>query len=110
MKYRSNTPDAPNPYKAKIIKPGTVPANKIPVLDRKGRLRGQVGHLATAITARRFLNGRNATLQKKNGRDVWQETIADASAQGSATPGATGNTLADVSSKGATATVIKAGG
>jgi hypothetical protein len=81
-KFRTNTPDAPNPYKAKAIKPGTVADNKVPVFDRKGRMRGQVGRLATSVTASRFIGGRPATLQTKNGRDVWQETLADISAQG----------------------------
>jgi len=79
MSYRTNTPDAPEPRVSKAITPGTVPDHKVPVLDRKGRMRGQVGRLATAITASRFLNGRPASLQTINGRQVWKESATGGS-------------------------------
>ncbi len=111
MKYRKQTPDAHEPIKKKPADPhGSVPENKVAVLDRKNRMRGQVGRLATSITASRFLNGRPASLQTVNGRQVWKETLAEVSAAGTTTPGSTADTLAGYSSRGATAVQIKSGG
>ncbi len=109
-KYRTNTHDAAKPApKPKATKPGIVPENKVAVLDHKNRMRGQVGRLATSVTASRFLNGRPASLQTVNGQQVWKETLAEVSALGTATPGSTADTLAGRSSRGATAVQIKGG-
>ncbi len=103
-KFRTDTHDAPKPSKAKMEKPGIVPANRLPIFDGHGRMRGRVGRKATAATVSRF-GVHGAKLGTKNGRDAWLgQTLAEVSALGSATPGASGDTLADVSSKGATAT------
>ncbi len=108
-KYRTGH-DAPEPRKPKQSKPGVLADNKVGVYDRKGRLRGQVGRLATQVTASRFLNGRPASLQKVNGRGAWQETLASVSAAGTAQPGSTADTIAGYSSRGATNKIIGTGG
>jgi hypothetical protein len=108
-KYRTNTHDAAKPIKPKSVKPGIVPENKVAVVDHKNRMRGQVGRLATSVTASRFLNGRPASLQTVNGQQVWKETLAEVSAAGTAQPGSTADSLAGASSRGATATIIKGG-
>jgi hypothetical protein len=65
--------DAPTPISTKPQgKPGVIPSNKIQVIDHLGRPRGQVGRLATAATASRFLGGRGAMLTKHNGKTVWK--------------------------------------
>jgi hypothetical protein len=70
-KYRTNTHDAPQPFKAKpAVKPGTVDENHIPIFDHHGHLRGHVGHKATAATVARF-GALGATLQQKDGRLAW---------------------------------------
>jgi len=54
-KFRTNTPDAPAPFKpTKQIKPGKIAPNRLGVYDSQMRLRGQVGPLATSSTAARF--------------------------------------------------------
>jgi hypothetical protein len=54
-KFRTNTPDAPAPFKpSKTIKPGVIAPSRLGVYDGQGRLRGQVGPMATASTAARF--------------------------------------------------------
>jgi hypothetical protein len=108
-KFRTDTHDAPAPFKpTKAIKPGVIAPNRIGVYDGKGRLRGQVGPRATAVTASRFTGQRGMKLGKVNGRDAWiGPTLAEVSAQGTSTPGSTGDTIADISSRGATATQIK---
>lgn len=55
------------------IKPGTVPANRIPVIDRHGHIRGNVTTKATAATASRFTNNPNMKLTDHNGRQCWVE-------------------------------------
>lgn len=109
-KYRQSTHDAPAPKPKRTTTPGTIPSNKVGVYDHKNRLRGVVGRLATQVTASRFLSGRPASLQTVNGKPAWKQTLADASAAGTAQPGSTANTLAGRSSRGATATIVKAGG
>ncbi len=110
-KFRTNTQDAPAPRKAKQVTPGVVPDGKVGVYDGKGRLRGLVGPKATSATASRFHGQLGSTLGTKDGKPAWlAPTLGEISAQGSATPGATGDTLADVSSRGVTATQVKTGG
>jgi hypothetical protein len=111
-KFRTSAYDAPEPRKAKQTTPGTMPDNKIGVYDGKGRLRGRVGPGATSATASRFHGQLGSRLGTgPDGKPAWlAPTLADVSAQGSAMPGAQGDTLADVSSKGVTATQIKSGG
>ena len=69
--YRTGTHDAPEPYTPKLETPGKIPANKVEIRDHLGRTRGMVGRKATAATVSRFIDGRDATLQKIDGRDVW---------------------------------------
>jgi hypothetical protein len=61
----------PTPKKSKLIKPGIVPDNKVPIYDHKGRQRGAVGKLATSATVSRFTGTLDNTLGKKDGRDAW---------------------------------------
>ena len=108
-KYRTQTQDAPEPIKPKVVKPGRVGDGKIGVYDSRGRLRGQVGPNATSFGVARFHKQLGSTLGTKDGRPAWlAPTLADVSAQGSATPGSTADTLAGRSSRGATATTIRA--
>jgi hypothetical protein len=92
--------------------PGTIGEGKLGVYDHKGRLRGQVGKLATSATVSRFIGQHGAKLGTKDGRPAWLApmTLAETSAKGTAAPDDDGDTLADISAKGATATKIKAGG
>ena len=55
---------------------GEIPANKIPIIDRHGIMRGHMGRTAGEATARRVgsLAG-GAKLAKRNGRDCWIETV-----------------------------------
>lgn len=71
-KFRTNTPDAPEPRTSKLGNIGEVPANKVEVLDHHGRHRGMVGRKATAAVASRFLGGRGVTLTTVNGRQCWK--------------------------------------
>jgi hypothetical protein len=52
-------------------KPGTVPLNRIPVLDHAGNVRGHVGSRATSATAARFTGHHGAVLAKVKGRTSW---------------------------------------
>ena len=54
-------------------KPGTVPANRIPILDRHGNTRGHVGRTATQATVARFIGHHGAMLTKVKGRLSWVE-------------------------------------
>jgi hypothetical protein len=65
-------------------KPGTVAANKIPIYDHRGNLRGAVGHKATAVTVARFTGTVGAKLGRKDGRQAWlgAAPLADVSASG----------------------------
>ena len=111
-KFRTNTPDAPERRAPKQTKPGRVADGKIGVYDGKGRMRGIVGPKATARTAARFHGQlRIKDRHRTDGKPAWlAPTLGAVSAQGSATPGAQGDTLADVSSRGVTATQVKTGG
>lgn len=51
---------------------GEVAPNKIPIIDRHGRTRGNVGKRATAACVARFGVG-NAKLGKHQGRVCWIE-------------------------------------
>ena len=109
-KFRTNTHDAPRPKPKVISRPGTIPGNEVQVIDGKGRLRGLVGRNATAATAARFHGQLGSTLGVRNGAPAWiAPTLGAVSAEGSATPGAQGDTLADKSSEGVTATQVKGG-
>ena len=110
-KYRTDGRDARPPApKAKPEAPGTIPEGRVPVYDGKGRHRGTVGPKATAATAGRMNGQLGSKLGTVDGRPAWiGPTLASESAKGSATPGATGDTLADLSSRGSTATTIKPG-
>jgi len=70
-KYRVHGPDVLQTRPPKKITPGTVPANKVPIYDHKGRPRGQVGPLATSATVSRFTGTLSNTLGKKDGRAAW---------------------------------------
>ncbi len=110
-KFRTNTPDAPERRAPKQTKPGRVSDGKLGVYDGKGRLRGIVGPKATSSTAARFHGQLGSKLGTKDGKPAWiAPTLGAVSAEGSATPGAQGDTLADVSSRGVTATQVKTGG
>jgi hypothetical protein len=65
-------------------KPGSVAANKIPIFDHKGNLRGAVGPLATSVTVARFTGTHGAKLGRKSGRQAWlgAKPLADTSAAG----------------------------
>jgi hypothetical protein len=74
-KFRTSNYDAPAPIKKKPDEPpGTLPDHRIAVIDRQGRMRGNISRKATALTASRFLNGRGAALTTHNGQQVWKET------------------------------------
>lgn len=120
-KFRTTGHDiAPAPRKPKPEDaPGKIQPGRLAVYDAgrngdgKGRRhRGTVGPRATAATASRFIGQHGAKLGKgPDGNPAWLgPTLAEVSAQGSATPGSTGDTLADTSSRGVTATQIKSGG
>jgi hypothetical protein len=111
-KFRKNTHDAPERVTPKRDTPGKVGVGKIAVYDGKGRMRGQVGPKATAATVSRFHGQLGSKLGTgPDGKPAWlAPTLGKISAQGSATPGAQGDTLADVSSRGVTATQVKTGG
>jgi hypothetical protein len=72
-KFRTNTPDAPAPFKpTKVIRPGVIPPNRLGVYDGQGRLRGQVGPKATASTAARFHGQLGSKLGKgPDGKQAW---------------------------------------
>jgi hypothetical protein len=61
---------------SKQRKIGEVAPGRIPVLDRAGNDRGNVGPKATAATTARFLGHHGAKLKTKNGRKVWQSPNA----------------------------------
>ena len=63
---------------------GEVAPGRIPVLDRAGNVRGNVGPKATAATTARFLGHHGAKLTKKKGRTVWQSPNEKYNAQISA--------------------------
>ncbi len=53
---------------------GEVPANKIPIIDRHGIMRGHMGRAAGEATARRVGSlASGAKLGKYKGRDAWIE-------------------------------------
>jgi hypothetical protein len=95
-KYRTQTHDAPEPHKSKAIKPGRVGENKIGVYDHGPngalRLRGQVGHTATAMTAARFHSQLGSKLG--TGPDGKQAWIAPASSKSNRMARAQKETLA----------------
>lgn len=72
-KFRTNTPDAPAPFKpSKTIRPGVIAPNRFGVYDGRGRLRGQVGPKATASTAARFHGQLGSKLGKgPDGKPAW---------------------------------------
>ena len=72
-KFRTHTYDAPEPVTPKRVTPGGAPANRIPIVDHKGRARGHVGPKATAATVSRFFDGHGSALAQHNGRTVWKE-------------------------------------
>ena len=108
----SRQDDAPERRAPKQAKPGRVADGKLGVYDGKGRLRGVVGPKATASTAARFHGQHGSKIGTgPDGKPAWiAPTLGAVSAQGSATPGAQGDTLADISSRGVTATQVKTGG
>lgn len=59
---------------SKQRKVGEVRPGRIPILDRAGNVRGNVGPHATQATTARFLGHHNAKLTTKGGRKVWQST------------------------------------
>jgi hypothetical protein len=53
-------------------KTGTVAANRIPIYDHKGRMRGHAGpHMSEAGVARFTRSGAGAKLTVVNGRKAW---------------------------------------
>ncbi len=109
-KFRTG-PDAPERRAPKQTTPGNVGEGKIAVYDGRGRMRGQVGPKATAATVSRFHGQLGSKLGTKNGAPAWiAPTLGAVSAEGSASPGAQGDTLADKSSESVTAVQIKGGG
>jgi hypothetical protein len=73
----SNKYDAPERRAPKQIKPGTLPEGRIAVLDHNGNMRGQVGKLATSLTASRLLGGKHAYLDKTDdGKPCWRGIAA----------------------------------
>lgn len=106
---------APKPKRVKV---GVVPPNKIGVYDHQLNRRGHVGLKASAVTAERF-GVHNATLQRVRGAPAWvgegpkarprvsaiNHGASVKAARGSGKRraySATGATLAEVSSAGAT--------
>jgi hypothetical protein len=109
QKFRTNTYDAlpaapePKPQPPHNAQ-GPTPEGRLAVYDGNGRRRAAVGPKATAATVSRFIGKHGAKLGKgPDGRQAWiGPTLAEVSAKGSHAPGATGDDLADVSSRGAT--------
>ncbi len=65
----------------------------------------------TSAGVTRFHGQRGSKLGAVDGRTAWlAPTLAEVSAEGTAQPGSTADTLAARSSRGATATQIKSGG
>jgi hypothetical protein len=62
--------DAPKRTTRALSTPGKIPEGRFGVYDGRGNLRGNVGRLATAVTARRF-GAIGAKLAKKNGKLAW---------------------------------------
>ena len=54
-------------------KPGTVPPNRIPIIDRNGAVRGHVGRTATQATVKRLIGTFDTKLGKHKGRPAWIE-------------------------------------
>lgn len=50
---------------------GEVPANRIPIHDHEGNVRGHVTKAATQATVARFLGRHGATLETVEGRQTW---------------------------------------
>jgi hypothetical protein len=69
----SRPDDGPAPFKpTKKIVPGKIAPNRLGVYDGQGRLRGQVGPLATASTAARFHGQLGSKLGKgPDGKQAW---------------------------------------
>lgn len=70
-KFRTHGPDVLQTQRPKKITPGQIGEGKLGVFDHKGRLRGQVGKLATNATAARFTGTLDNKLGKKDGRPAW---------------------------------------
>lgn len=71
-KFRTDTRDIAPKVKTKPdTKPGSVPDNRIPIYDHKGRRRGHVGYRASAATVARFTGQHGSKLGKVDGRDAW---------------------------------------
>ena len=137
-KYRTTGHDIAPAVTPKRVAPGSLDEHHIQIFDHAGNARGHVGPKATAAVVSRFTHTADNRLGKKNGKTAWigskpksrvnatagaklaaqlrqdkgsnNTTLADVSAQGSATPGSAADTLAGRSSRGATATVVKTGG
>ena len=71
-KFRTTGPDVlQKPVKKPMPEPGIVPDHRVPIFDHKGRMRGHVGHKATAVTVARFTGQHGSKLGKKDGRTAW---------------------------------------
>jgi hypothetical protein len=94
-KYRIGRDDAPERKDDEPVIPGHIPDGRLGVYDARGRLRGQVGKLATSVTARRF-GLRNPVLGQVDGRPAWRDqTLAEVSSEfKSASPAGTNPQIA----------------
>lgn len=57
----------------KKLKVGEVREGRIPIIDKAGNVRGNVGPRATTATVARFLGHSNARLAPYKGRQSWVE-------------------------------------
>ncbi|MGD0420212.1 MAG: hypothetical protein ABSA68_11655 [Xanthobacteraceae bacterium] len=111
-KFRTSHDAPKRPPTKPTDPPGTLPDNKIPIIDHKGNARGSVGHLATQAVVSRF-GVTGAKIGKHEGRTAWVEPkpsppkpplaqIAKRAGQLRQAKGSVGLSLAQTSALGAT--------
>lgn len=54
-------------------KPGTVPPNRIAIVDRNGAIRGHVGRTATQAIVKRLIGTFDTKLGRHQGKPAWIE-------------------------------------
>ena len=84
-KFRTGHDAPKRPSNKPVDPPGTVPANRIPVYDHRGNMRGTVSHKASSAGVSRLTGTHNNKLGRKGGRLAWlgSKTLAEVSAMGS---------------------------
>jgi hypothetical protein len=70
--FRTHGPDVMQAQRSKKVVPGKIAPSRLGVYDGKGRLRGQVGPLATASTCARFHGQLGSKIGKgPDGKPAW---------------------------------------